>query len=74
MSDRVFMSKRNGELVIAAPVGRIYESIYSPVAGFSIQAVDDKPMGYALFHEDELLALWTNEQIAALPLEDLGEL
>lgn len=74
--NKVFMSKRNGELVVGKPIGIIQEEITLDFedGDWKIYATTCNPIGYALFHEDECLALCCHEQISVLPLEDLGEL
>ncbi len=81
--NRVFMSKRNGQLVVGKPIYLIYNKLFSRDASISIENAGElgivsyeqhQCIGYAIFMGDECFSLITHEQIAAMPIEDLGEL
>lgn len=78
--DRVYMSQRNGELVIARPLylkTQLNQDIDFTVGqsnAYIVNVTNEQVIGYALFHNDELLYMLTPEHLKALPLEDLGEL
>jgi hypothetical protein len=71
---KVFMSQRNGELLVGRPIFMECEDTEHLDTGGSVSLRWNKHIGYALFQEDVCLYILTNEQIEVLPLEGLGEL
>jgi hypothetical protein len=78
MKPQVFMSKKNGELCIGLRLTIERPSDPSPCMTSETHSTYivtwSEQIGYALFHDDNCLGLFTDEAVAGLPLEHLGDL
>lgn len=74
MKPQVFMSKRNGNLCIGLPLMIERECTEQTAPRDFLIMTTHEHIGFAMFYEDECIALWTLETIEKLPMEHLGEL